>query len=71
MLHNDPPHIDERMQRIHECILLERGIQPVASAHDGQSEVDAPDWNGSSWRNLDKRNDAPMFAFPRRKARTR
>lgn len=58
-----------RMQRVHECILQERGIQPAANACDGRGDVDLPDWNGSSWRNFDKWNDAPIFALKRRKAR--
>lgn len=63
---NDDPTIATRMQRFHERILQDRGIQPAVSAQDESSNVD--DWNGSNWRNFDKWNDAPIFALKRRKA---
>lgn len=85
MIYNDPTRktIDERMQRIHTRMQLEKisGISAVTEPEQyltfcqtwEQSAVaihapEQPDWDDSSWRNFDKWNDAPIFALPRRKA---
>ena len=58
--------VEEKEQFLALCQLHEPEME--LRAQEARKEAEANDWDGNTWRDFDKWNDAPMFAVQRRKA---